>query len=256
LANQPEQDDWDALLEATAAFQGLIPDAVLVGGTAAALHVGHRLSTDADLTLSDLRTRFTELLERLQSHADWELDRRNAPVMIMGSFKGVETTLRQLIRVTPLEIETVSARGHSVVVPTVAEMVRIKGWLALTRNSFRDYLDFAALTHHLGDERTIKALERFDACYKDVPHRKIAKDVSPLIQLARQLEEPRPSDFMDVGEVAQYKSIVSQWNTWDKICAQCRHGGVLAISAALNSDVGQAVVPPRIAHPDDYDSQR
>ena len=34
--------DWEAVLSSAARLQEILPDAVLVGGTAAALHAGHR----------------------------------------------------------------------------------------------------------------------------------------------------------------------------------------------------------------------
>ena len=39
---------WEKLLEAAANIQGLFPGAVLVGGSAAAIHLQHRYSFDAD----------------------------------------------------------------------------------------------------------------------------------------------------------------------------------------------------------------
>ncbi|MYE82418.1 MAG: hypothetical protein F4X36_11395 [Gammaproteobacteria bacterium] len=42
----PTEDasDWERPLSTAARLQRIVPDAVLVGGTAAALHVAHRLS--------------------------------------------------------------------------------------------------------------------------------------------------------------------------------------------------------------------
>ena len=39
-----EIPDWERLLSAERHLQAILPDAVLVGGTAAALHAGHRVS--------------------------------------------------------------------------------------------------------------------------------------------------------------------------------------------------------------------
>ena len=44
--------DWEAVLSSAARLQQILPDAVLVGGTAAAIHAEHRLSRDADHVLS------------------------------------------------------------------------------------------------------------------------------------------------------------------------------------------------------------
>ena len=42
-----DQADWERLLAAERQLQRLVPGAVLVGGTAAALHAGHRVSRPA-----------------------------------------------------------------------------------------------------------------------------------------------------------------------------------------------------------------
>jgi len=47
--------DWEQVLSAAARLQHILPEAVLVGGTASALYAEHRLSTDANHVLPDLR---------------------------------------------------------------------------------------------------------------------------------------------------------------------------------------------------------
>jgi hypothetical protein len=64
--------DWELVLSSAAHLQQLLPDAVLVGGTAAAAHAGHRFSRDADHILTDLRTRFDQVLAELESVAGWK----------------------------------------------------------------------------------------------------------------------------------------------------------------------------------------
>lgn len=49
--------EWDLVLSAAARLQRILPDAVLVGGTASAIHAHHRFSRDADHVLTDLRVR-------------------------------------------------------------------------------------------------------------------------------------------------------------------------------------------------------
>ena len=81
--------DWEQVLSAAARLQGLLPDAVLVGGTAAGLHAHHWTSRDADHVLSDLRSHFDEVLEQLESVAGWKTARTNRPVLILGSLDGI-----------------------------------------------------------------------------------------------------------------------------------------------------------------------
>lgn len=40
--------EWEQVLAAAAHLQRILPGAVLVGGSAAAMYAAHRLSTDAD----------------------------------------------------------------------------------------------------------------------------------------------------------------------------------------------------------------
>ena len=54
-----------AVLEAAARLQELVPDAVLVGGIAAAYHAGHRVSLGDDHGVANLRERFEEILAAL-----------------------------------------------------------------------------------------------------------------------------------------------------------------------------------------------
>src|SRR3990170_1614297 len=96
---------WQQVLAAAVHLQRLLPDAVLVGGTAAATHASHRVSFDDDHVLSDLRERFDEILDHLEQADGWVTARVNRPVLILGSLDGIETGVRQLVRRRPLEVE-------------------------------------------------------------------------------------------------------------------------------------------------------
>jgi len=220
MAGLPEEFDWDELLRAAAVLQGLLPDAVLVGDSAAALIADHRVSRDIDFTLDDLRSRFDALLEQLEARDDWVTARYRKPLLIPGSLSGVETGLRQLRRTAPLETTTVATRWGAVRVPTPEELLRINCWLALTRNQTRDYLDIVALAQILGDTRSVAALTLFDELYRDLYRADTGRDVSPLLQLARQLADPNPEDrdWMDLGA---YKNLRDPWRSWDCVRQAC-----------------------------------
>lgn len=94
---------WDDVLSAAARLQQILPDAVLVGGTASAVHARHRMSVDDDHVLRDLRDRFDEVLSQLESIAGRKTARVKRPVLILGSLDGIEIGVRQLIRDQPLE---------------------------------------------------------------------------------------------------------------------------------------------------------
>ena len=117
----------DEVLRSAARLQELVPDAVLVGGTAAALYAGHRDSTDHDHVVADLSDRFDAVLEALESDPDWILNRATPGKIILGSLGDIETGIRQLIRRRPLETQAVTlADGTSLIVPTPAETLRNK----------------------------------------------------------------------------------------------------------------------------------
>jgi hypothetical protein len=90
--------DWERLLRAAARLQGILPDATLVGGTAAAIDAGHRRSMDTDHVIAGLIGRFDEVLAELESAAGWQTNRLRRPVAIYGSLDGILTTVRNQIR--------------------------------------------------------------------------------------------------------------------------------------------------------------
>ena len=208
--------DWELVLSSAARLQRIIPDAVLVGGTASAIYAEHRFSRDADHVLTDLRHRFDEVLARLESVAGWKTARVQRPVQILGSLDGIETGVRQLIRDEPLETTVVDYHGARITVPTYAEMLRIKGVLILKRNATRDYLDFVALADYMGDEHVVKALQSFDRLYPQ------DNGESSLQQLQVQLANALPYDLEEI-ELSEYKNLDPRWHDWQSVKAACSH---------------------------------
>ena len=209
---------WEKLLEAAANIQGLFPGAVLVGGSAAAIHLQHRYSFDADHILADLKEKYEMVLDFLEGRDDWETARIHPPKLILGNFQGVETGIRQLMRSRPLETEQLDIRGgKSVTVPTVSEMLRTKAWMIVSRNATRDYIDFAALAEHMGVETAIHVLNDFNAYYSDLIR---GEKASPIVQLVRQLAEPAPGD-LDQINLSQYKGIRPPFDSWAHIVCIC-----------------------------------
>ena len=83
----PEMVD---VLEAAAKLQQLVPDAVLVGGSAAAFYAHHRQSFDHDHVLVDLRDRFDVVLEALESEGEWVTNRVTFGKIILGQIGDIE----------------------------------------------------------------------------------------------------------------------------------------------------------------------
>lgn len=228
--------DWELVLSSAARLQRILPDAVLVGGTASAIHAEHRFSRDADHVLTDLRHRFDEVLAQLESVAGWKTARVQRPVQILGSLDGIETGVRQLIRDEPLETEVVDYYGARITVPTEAEILRIKGVLILKRNATRDYLDFVALADHMGDESVAVALHSFDQLYRQ------RNGESPLQQLQVQLANALPYD-LEEAELSEYKNLDPRWHDWQTVKAACSHLATVIFDRVCDMEADQ---------PDDY----
>lgn len=225
--------DWQAVLAAAARLQQLLPDAVLVGGSAASVHAGHRVSFDDDHVLADLRERFDDVLSHLEEQDGWVTARVNRPVLVLGSLDGIETGIRQLMRRRPLEVEELTGPAGPIRVPTLPEMLRIKAWLVLRRNATRDYLDVVALAERLGVEQAARVVLELDDYYEDqvgAGGRRVAT------QLARQLAEPAPYDLSEV-DLSAYRRLEPRWREWNAVRDAC--GGLAAaMLTALAEQVG------------------
>ena len=225
---------WQTVLAAAARLQQLLPDAVLVGGTAASTHAGHRVSFDDDHVLEDLRERFDDVLAHLEEQDGWVTARVNRPVLILGSLDGIETGIRQLIRRRPLEVEEIAGPGGPIRVPTLPEMLRIKAWLVLRRNATRDYLDVVALADRLGGEAA-RVLVELDDYYEDQVG---AGGKRVATQLARQLAEPAPYDLSDV-DLRSYRRLDPRWREWSAVTDACGALAAAMLTALAEEEPGR-----------------
>jgi len=139
VADPNDVPDWETLLAHAAHLQTKVPGAILVGGTAAALHVKHRYSVDHDQEIKNLGGNYAEALASLESIAGWKTHRRVHGKEVLGEVEGIEAGLRNQRRSAPLEtVEVTLAGGAKLVVPTVEEMLRVKAFLTVQRNATRD----------------------------------------------------------------------------------------------------------------------
>lgn len=210
--------DWEKLLSVQEIFQKRFPESVLVGGTAAALHAQHRISIDADHILPDLKEKFGEILKRVEKEAGWKTNRMEPPVLILGHFQGVRTGIRQLMRKKPLETVTV----HGLRIPSVAEILRIKAYLIVKRNTTRDFIDFVALWDHLGVQQSLRALASLDDCYPQDNEESVTR------QLALQLSDPKPWDLTET-DLSRYKSLKKPYTDWNAVQKRTRAAGLKLI---------------------------
>jgi hypothetical protein len=201
------------VLEKAVQLQELVPGAVLVGGSAAALHAHHRESLAHDHVIGDMVERFDAILQNLEALGDWSTAKAQPGKIILGELGGIETGVRQLLRSRPLETTEIEVRGKQLVLPTAAEILRIKAWLALSRNQTRDYLDIAALAESTGLDEAAVVLRGIDDYYADINTRPEAVAT----QLVRQLADPRPRDAEVTTQLASYKALERRWHDWSTV---------------------------------------
>jgi len=206
------------VLESAARLQEVVPDAVLVGGSAAALWANHRSSYDH--VLQDLNARFDAVLEAIEATDGWVTNRVTPGKVILGELGDIESGVRQLIRNRPLEVTEVTLpSGHALRVPTPDETLRIKGYLIVRRNQVRDYLDVAALSDRYGISHSADVLGHIDAYYSD---QRGPEAEGVATQLARQLADPRPADARTIQQLDQYKGLDARWTDWGNVTDVCR----------------------------------
>ena len=209
------------VLDSAARLQRLVPDAVLVGGSAAAFYARHRLSFDHDHVVGSLRDRFDLVFDALDREGDFVLARAVPDKINLGDLGGIEVGVRQLIRKRPLEVQKFELpSGQELTVPTEAEILRVKAYLIVKRNQVRDFLDVAALSGRYGAEQAAEWLVSIDEYYTD--------DTAPdgsravLTQLVRQLSSPTPKDSRIIRDLANYKGLTKRWSSWDRVAEECR----------------------------------
>jgi hypothetical protein len=209
------------VLESAARLQQVLPDAVLVGGSAAALWADHRDSYDHDHVLTDLAERFEIVLDAVESTEGWVTNRVTPNKIILGELGGIESGVRQLIRRTPLELAEVELpSGHRLRVPTIEETLRIKGYLVVGRNQTRNYLDVAALSDRCTVKRAAAVLTHIDDFFGD---QRSPEAAGVATQLARQLADPQPADTRTTSQLAHYKGLDARWSDWASVVAVCKN---------------------------------
>jgi hypothetical protein len=231
-------DTLREVLASAAVLQQVVPDAVLVGGAAAALYAGHRDSFDHDHVLTDLRDRYLQVLEAVEATDGWVTSVRasSPPLTILGSLGGVEAGLRQLRRRRPLETQDVRVGpALTVRVPTAAETLRVKSYLVVQRNQVRDYLDVAALSDRYGVAASARALLDIDDYYRD----RSGGDDSVLTSLVERLAAPSPRDVRVTRELDRYRRLQPRWHDWSRVVSVCT-----ALADALLTAVESELTEP------------
>lgn len=229
----PKDSDLLTVLESAARLQRVVPDAILVGGSAAALYAGHRLSFDHDHVVADLQGHFDAVLDAIEDTEGWVTNRVTPYKIILGQLGDIEAGIRQLRRRRPLEVTTVLLpSGERLRVPTPDEILRIKAYLITARNRVRDFLDVAALSHRYGVDPSAAVLLGLDEYYED-QRGAAGAEGGVRAQLVRQLADPRPRDTTVLSELSRYKELDRRWHEWPAVRAQCA-----ALAAAMLDGAG------------------
>jgi hypothetical protein len=168
--------------------------------------------------LRDLSRHFDKANAALESIAGWRTKRRIRGKLLLGEIHGIDAGLRNQRRSAPLETTTIKTPGGRILeVPTIEEMLRIKAFLIVERNATRDYLDVAALSHHLGRAKSVRAIEKMRQLYGEFA----GESGDILISVLVKLGTPDPYDLTEV-DLSEYKGIIAPWNNWSAVVKQCR----------------------------------
>lgn len=210
--NRDEQREFEHVIHEGVALQRQLPwlQLVAVGGTAAALHAGHRYSTDTDHVTPLLEGRFESVSETLEGWEGWVTQRIRRPFMILGERHGVQLGVRQIRRVVPLR----TTRRSDLVVPTVEETLRIKAFMCTDRQAVRDFLDVAALADMLGDECAVAALRYLNVLYEGEGNQ------TALTRFAEvSVQGPLDASRVDLGA---YRGVQPPYDDLQYVTARCR----------------------------------
>lgn len=78
-----------------ALLQSKMPAAILIGGTVAAVHAGHRISFDHDHVVTDLAKNYDAAILALESIAGWRAHRRAKGKMVPGNVNKIAAGFRK-----------------------------------------------------------------------------------------------------------------------------------------------------------------
>ena len=122
-------------------------------------------------------------------------------------------------RLAPIETTNVQLpTGDRLQIPTGAETLRLKGFLLLTRNSTRDYQEFADLVDTMHPSTAAVVLADLDEYYCEQPSNGGGRWVAT--DLVRRLADPQPGDAQPCGSETDLD--------WENVRDRC-----LAVAVAM-----------------------
>jgi len=195
---------------------------VAVGGTAAAIYAGHRVSLDVDFVSPFLASRFDDVENALLGMDDFAVARIRRPVLILGALDGDEIGLRQLRRKQPLDAVEVDGLW----VPTLPELIRVKAFVLSDRRAVRDYIDVCALVRTAGLSAAVAAMESFDPLYDGLTQ------AGALTAFAEAAHD-EPADITSV-DLSRWRSLDPAYRDISQVLKELCEFAVLVIEAAAN----------------------
>ncbi len=210
---------WREILDAVVAVQAVLPDAVLIGGSAVTIHTAHRLSGDADLVKRNLDRDWHAVRAELEQLEGWITDYPKIPTNMMGRYGDARVSVRKLNRVRELEVVEIDLGGSVVQVAAPDELVRMKGLAILNRGLARDFVDVVALDDGLREagRSAAHAITEFDEYYRE-----LSSSGSLTRELASALADPRPRDAAPQAALDELVALRDDLRDWDRIRMRCQ----------------------------------
>lgn len=126
-------------------------------------------------------------------------------------------------RRSPVETTNVQLpTGDRLLIPTGAETLRLKGYLIMSRNSSRDYAEFADMVEAMEPETAAVVLAGMDRYYCCQPLGSYSRRQWMATQLVRRLADPHPSDVDDEWPDPDARA------NWEEVRQRC-----LAVAVAM-----------------------
>ena len=212
-----------AVFAAAARLQELVPEAVLVGGTAAVHHAGHRVSLDDGHVVADLRERFDDVLAALEETSGWVTARVQRPVLILGKTgwggnRGSESDPPDPAR------SRGGCRGESR--PAGADAPRDRAHQGVAVSAPQCHPRLSRFRRLGGPARRSTYRSRGRGRWiATTPINSVPDGRRVATQVARQLAEPRPDDLGEV-DLISYRRLDRRWHDWQTVVDVCRRVAV------------------------------
>ncbi|MGB9306900.1 MAG: MMPL family transporter [Mycobacterium sp.] len=163
------------------------------------------------------RGRLSVALDALETNATENATNHEDDLAETGPV-GPKYQRRSPVETTNVQLPT----GDRLLVPTGAETLRLKGYLIMSRNSSRDFAEFADMVDTMEPETAAVVLAGMDRYYCCQP----PKRQWMATQLVRRLADPHPSDLED-----QYPEPDAE-ASWDEVRQRCLSVAVAMLEEA------------------------